>query len=373
MRLATYNVENLFERAAVMNLPDWQDGRDALAAYAKVNGILGRETYTEVDLRAIQAGLEVLGLGAADESPLALLRQNRGRRLRALRRGGEVQYLAGGRGEWIGWLELKAQPVDAEAIDNTGRVIGLLDADVMAVVEAESRPSLLRFNSQVLRRVGARRYASIMLVDGNDLRGIDVGLLTREGFPIRSVVSHVDDRDAEGRLIFSRDCPEYEVGLPGGGALWVLVNHFKSQGYGGKAENDARREAQARRAREIYEARLAAGARHVAVVGDLNSAADQPSLAPLLGDGGPRDIQDHERFTGDPSRPGTWKTATVRNRLDYLLLSPALRDRVTAGGIERRGIWGGRNGTMFDRLPEVTREEEAAPDHAALWAEFDLA
>ena len=37
MRLATYNVENLFERAKVMSLPDWAEGRDALQAYAAFN------------------------------------------------------------------------------------------------------------------------------------------------------------------------------------------------------------------------------------------------------------------------------------------------------------------------------------------------
>lgn len=372
MRLATYNVENLFERAKVMNLPDWRDGRDALQAYAAFNAAAGQEVYAEADYAAMEAALATLGLGAADESAVARLRQNRGMPLRA-RRQGRLQFIAGGRADWIGWAELKTEPVDAVAIDNTGRVIGLLAADVLAVVEAESRPSLLRFNEQVLDRVSAPRFGAVMLVDGNDARGIDVGLMARPGHPIRSVVSHVDDPDARGEPLFSRDCPEYEVGLPSGGSLWVLVNHLKSQGYGSKAANDARRRAQAARVREIYEARLAAGARLVAVVGDLNNPPDAPPLAPLLGCGGPRDIQDHPRFRRDPQgRTGTWKNGTARDRLDYLLMSPELWDAVRDGGLERRGVWGGVNGTLFPHLPTITREEEAASDHAALWAEFDL-
>ena len=39
MKLASYNVENLFQRARAMNLPDNADGRDALKAHAEINGI----------------------------------------------------------------------------------------------------------------------------------------------------------------------------------------------------------------------------------------------------------------------------------------------------------------------------------------------
>jgi endonuclease/exonuclease/phosphatase family metal-dependent hydrolase len=372
MRLATYNVENLFERARAMNGADWREGRDILATHAALNGLFGKPAYSAADLRAMEQALAVLGLERADESAIALLRQNRGRPFRA-RRGGKLTILAEGRADWIGWVDLQTEPVNAAAIDNTGRVIGLLGADVLAVIEAESRPSLQRFNQQVLPRVGAPRFRHVMLVDGNDDRGIDVGLMTGPDFPIRALRSHADDRDATGRLVFSRDCAEYEVALPGdGGSLWVLVNHLKSQGHGSQAGNDARRLAQARRAREIYDARIAAGDALVAVLGDLNARAESPSLAPLLSEpGAPRDIQAHPAFRPD-GRAGTWKNGTAAQRLDYLLLSPALWDRVTAGAIERRGVWGGTNGTLFPHLPEITREEEAASDHAALWAEFDI-
>ena len=48
-----------------------------------------------------------------------------------------------------------------------------------------------------------------MLIDGNDDRGIDIGLLARDVSQIQSIVSHVDDTDAAG-LIYSRDCAEYQ-------------------------------------------------------------------------------------------------------------------------------------------------------------------
>ena len=62
-----------------------------------------------------------------------------------------------------------------------------------------------------------------MVIDGNDERGIDVGLVTREGFPIGAMRSHVDDRLRDGSPVFSRDCPEFNVATPGGNRIVVLV------------------------------------------------------------------------------------------------------------------------------------------------------
>ena len=52
-----------------------------------------------------------------------------------------------------------------------------------------------------------------MLIDGNDNRGIDVGIMTRKGFEIESIQSNVDTEDDEG-IVFSRDCPQYELRIP---------------------------------------------------------------------------------------------------------------------------------------------------------------
>jgi endonuclease/exonuclease/phosphatase family metal-dependent hydrolase len=161
------------------------------------------------------------------------------------------------------------------------------------------------------------------------------------------------------------------VALPGGGTLHLLVNHFKSQGFGGKAESDTKRLAQAERVRALYEARLQAGAEFIAVLGDLNDRPESAPLAPLLGDGGPRDVSAHPGYQDD-GRPGTWRNGTAANKLDYILLSPALWDRVEAAGVERRGVWGGTKGRLFPHLATITREEEAASDHAAIWVDLRL-
>src|SRR5581483_11866259 len=158
-------------------------------------------------------------------------------------RDGRVEIVAGGRGDWIGWVELTTDRVDEVALLNTARVIQDVAADIVGVVEAENRTALKRFADAGLLLDGRPRYPHIAVAEGNDERGINVGVMSAAGYPIDLRRSHVDDTDATGRL-FSRDCAEYHFRLPGGQLLAVLVNHFKSKGYGGKVASDAVRRRQ---------------------------------------------------------------------------------------------------------------------------------
>lgn len=370
MKLAVFNVENMFERAKAMNMDTWQEGRDVLKDYAELTQLIQEDTYTTAIKRKL---LDILqrhrGLAASGESTFIRLRDIRGR-LFARPRGAPVEIAASGRSDWIGWFELKTEPVKEVATLNTARVMQLVGADVICVVEADHRINLSRFNRDVLPMVGADPYEQVMLIDGNDDRGIDVGILVTNGHRLGHMQSHVDDVDDEGQ-IFSRDCPEFEIRTANGNSLLVLVNHFKSKGYGKPAESDARRLRQAARVRQLVDERLEAYP-YLAVVGDLNEIPTGKPLDPLLRDGSPlTDIFDHPTFQGD-GRPGTYGNGTASGKLDYLLLSPALAEKVTAGGIERRGVWGGKNGTLFPHLPEMQSAKDAASDHAAIWAEFDL-
>lgn len=367
MRIASYNVENLFSRARALNQETWAAGKDVLAAYSRLNSRLQKTTYTPEDKEAILADLDELGLRRSDESEFATLRQNRGGLVRRPKNK-PAEVAAGGRDEWVGWVELKTEAVSVTATRMTAQVIKDVNADVLAVVEAEDRIALKRFNDQLLKAVSAA-YDCIMLIDGNDDRGIDVGLLTRGGVNIGGIVSHVDD-SVNGRRIFSRDCPEFTV-TAGNKSLLVIVNHFKSKGFGSQAESNAKRKAQAARVREIYELRKQK-VKAVAVVGDFNDTPDSDPLRPLLGDGSDlRDITEHPKFVGD-GRPGTFGNGTASNKIDYLLLSPHLFKRVEAGGIFRKGVWGGKNGTLFPHYDEMKSPVHAASDHAAIWADVNL-
>jgi endonuclease/exonuclease/phosphatase family metal-dependent hydrolase len=370
MKIASYNLENLFLRPVAMNGKTLADGKDALKAHADINAILAKPTYGAADKKRIVDLLKKLKLEKSDDGgPFALLRQNRGDLIKRPKNK-PIEVVANGRADWIGWVELKREEVDEVATRNTARVINEIDADILGLVEAESRPALVRFSQNVIgAALGGTPYAHAMLIDGNDDRGIDVGLYTRQGFDIASMCSHVDDVDPKGR-VFSRDCAQYEIRTPSGKLVHVLVNHFKSKGFGNAQDSNERRRRQAVRVKEIYNA-LRQNHELVAVLGDLNDTPDSAPLAPMMTETDMKDVSEHANFVSD-GRPGTYKNGTAGNKIDYVLLSPALFAKVTSGGIFRKGVWGGTNGTLFPHYPEITKEAEAASDHAAIWAEIAI-
>jgi hypothetical protein len=78
MRVASFNVQNLFERAVALVPSDWSKGRPALEAYARINRLLNRLVYTPADKAEIAELLRKLGLNKKDDGgKYAQLRQNR--------------------------------------------------------------------------------------------------------------------------------------------------------------------------------------------------------------------------------------------------------------------------------------------------------
>jgi endonuclease/exonuclease/phosphatase family metal-dependent hydrolase len=367
MRLASFNVENLFSRAAVMNLDSWDEGRPVLDAVTELTNLLEKPSYSTADKTRIIALLTQLGLKDSDTGPYVILRRNRGA-LVARRQTG-LEIVADGRDDWIGWVELRKAAVNEIAMMNTGRVIRDVNADVLAVVEAEDRIALSHFSEQVLASVGGVPYPNIMLIDGNDQRGIDVGLMTKAGYDIGAMRSHVGE-GGPATPVFSRDCPEYQVTTPQGEVIWVLVNHFKSKGFGNQADNNRRRLAQAKEVAG-YVARLQAeGFANIAVMGDLNDTPGSAPLAPLF-QAGLRDVSDFSGFdTGEFAGKGTFGLGNDGDKLDYILLTPPLFARIKAAGLFRKGAWPGVRPKRWSVYPELQREVQAASDHHAIWVDL---
>ena len=46
MRIAAYNVENMFERPVAMNMPEMEEGRPALEDHAELNNLIAKENYS---------------------------------------------------------------------------------------------------------------------------------------------------------------------------------------------------------------------------------------------------------------------------------------------------------------------------------------
>jgi endonuclease/exonuclease/phosphatase family metal-dependent hydrolase len=370
IRIASFNVENLFDRPRVMNSSTLGEPNKLLDAHARVNALIQEVEYTDAIKAGILEALETLGLRKSDTSQWAILRQNRGRLLKRSTAAGTVEVVAAGRSSWIGWVDLTRERVNELAMQHTAQVIRDVGADILGVIEAENRIALKHFTDAALIDAAKKPlYPHVMVIDGNDDRGIDVGILTKKRFPITHIVSHVDDVDGTFR-VFGRDCPEYTVTLPSGRRIVVLVNHLKSKGYGNPRENNATRLRQAKRIAKLYKALRAAGEDLVVVLGDLNDTPTSMPLAPLMKTD-LKDVAEHPNFAHD-GRDGTYGNGTASQKIDYVLLSPALFSAVTAGAINRMGVWGGKHGTLFPHYPTMTEAVHAASDHAALWADVEL-
>jgi endonuclease/exonuclease/phosphatase family metal-dependent hydrolase len=371
MRIASYNLENLFARPKAMDSRegDAETRRAVLSAHARLSALFELTDYSGVEAEILGL-LDTLGLLRSDDSPYVRLRRLRGQLLRRPRTG-DVVLVADGRADWVGWAELKTVAVSAGATENTARVIHEVGADVLGVVEADDRPGLQMFNDSVLPSVAGTPYEQVMLVDGNDLRGIDVGVMARASHRLVQIRTHVFDDDGQG-TVFSRDCCEYHFDTPLGNRLVVLVNHFKSKGYSspGDPVGAKRRRRQAVRVAQVVASLRREGIVHVAVVGDLNDDPASESLQPLLAHAGLTDVSEHEDFDWNHRR-GTYGSGNEDDKIDYVLLSEPLYARVVGGGVFRKGVWRGpRTEDPWDIFPSMHSRTDEASDHAAVYADL---
>jgi endonuclease/exonuclease/phosphatase family metal-dependent hydrolase len=368
MRLAVFNVENLFDRARAFDT----NNQAVLDAFGRAQALLAEPVYSAATKAQIIAEFTTLGLLQSDSNANVLLRQSKGNLLKRPK-SAPPEIVANGRADWVGSLELNRAPVNHEAMLNTARVIRDLSADVLGVVEAEHRPSLGDFNADILGSpvVGGTAYRHVMLIDGNDDRGIDVGLMTGPAHPIGLMRSRVDDRRTNGSPLFSRDCPVYHITTPGGARLLVMVVHFKSKFGGNDAKSQAKRRDEAARVAALYQAHRAAGIDHIAIMGDFNDTPDSAPLAPLLAG---TDLVDS--FTlpvhDDGGFPGTHGNCRAGTKIDYILLSPAMAAAATASGVIRTGMRPNKGAPPWPIYPTLTRQVEAASDHAALWVDVAI-
>ena len=357
----SFNVNNLFERPRIMELEGFNDiGKEVLADVAQINQLLENESYAgTVGTKLV----ELLNKYFFEQKNIWFDIIQIREKLYGIKQDGSGVFLkVNGRGEWLGWIELFKEETNEISVQNTARVIKAVNADILCVVEVDNRIALKRFNELLLKEEKVE-YPHTMVIDGNDERGIDVGLLSR--FPLGNIKTHIDDKFKSGSRffnIFSRDCPEYQVEIGDGKIVTVLCNHLKSKGYGKPADNDKKRKRQAERIAEILK-NYDLTKDLVVVAGDLNDTPDKPPLQSLLTLPNLKDVLDSPKFTDV-----RWTYHTGNQQIDYVLVSQPLFDAITKVGIERRGIFKKNNPTFAEVKSKVTQ----ASDHAAVWAEFNI-
>lgn len=360
MRVATFNVENLFSRPVVLNMADNDEAAKILAKISEFTKLLALKSYAPKKQR-----IETL-YDEIEEYIFINIRSSKVGRYVITRNQG---LIAKGREDWDGFVDLKRERFSDQTIKFTGKVIKTVKADVQCLIEVESADTLGRFNTDILGSF----FGDRIVIDGNDPRGIDIALATRKHIPIVTAKTNIFARDDDGKTIFSRDCLEVELKAPGGKPLYVLVNHFKAKDRTPDVSN-RKRELQAAEVSRILRKRYDLASDLVIVAGDLNDEPDSAPLAPLFATPKLHNVLDVAGIPAADRWTYFYGAQSQYNTIDYILVSGALKARVQAAGLERRGIYNLAkltNGAQTS-FPGINHWKLAASDHAAVWADFDL-
>jgi len=208
-------------------------------------------------------------------------------------------------------------------LERLAETIRQLDADVLALQEVENRGYLERFLDAFLLDMD---YRFVVLLEGNDVRGIDVALASR--IPLGRTHSHryVTFPGSNGeRLTFERDVLIVEILPPSGGSFEVWTVHLKSN-YEGRDYAEPIRAAEAAEVRRMLDERLRSDpAAHILLCGDFNDVWESQTLKTLVGSG---DTALRPLFEELPQEKRiTYNRPPYLSMIDFLLASPALADR----------------------------------------------
>ncbi len=359
LRIATYNVENLFGRAKILNFEKHDDGDAIMKKAADLQQILEQEDYSAQDKRAAAEIYEEI----KDYIDINILRSSIGFHL-FKRSGSTYRLVPDGRDDWLGFITFQRDSFSDDTSRNTAKVIQELDADILCINEVENRTVLDQFNSGRLH--GMYEY-NILIDCKNDPRGIDVGIYSK--FPIGHIRTNIFTKNSSGRNLFSRDCLEVEVLTPEG-PVHVLANHFKSKSGGG----NQRRRGQAEEVKRILTERYDLRKDKVAVLGDLNDTPQSWPLQPLTQHS---DLSDVLHSSAGPAAGRRW-TYNYRgqlNQIDFILASKPLYRKLVSAGVERRGMspddLAGTNAGVSS-FHGIKNWRDAASDHGAVYADFDI-
>ncbi len=290
----------------------------------------------------------------------------------------------GGYYEFIKTTLEDKKKIKAGQTSNTAKVIAAHKPDIMVFQEIESMDALRKFNSQYLKRL----YKHAILITGNDLRGINVALLSN--LPITYLKTNVDIKDpVTKKQLFSRDCLEVGVSKEEDGdtILTLFINHFKSQLARSQKEAEnatSKRGRQAKWVADMLKKRYGQTLEGKFVVcGDLNQQPDAPELQSLLQLNGMENVVQKKALNNlkvpgldavsDSDRWTHYYEGEV-SQLDYILLSPDLAEASADEDviIEKQGFadyvdkWEGK------RFDGVGPEGTEASDHAGVFTTINV-
>ena len=304
---------------------------------------------------------------------------------------------------------------DDDKRQHTALALAQLNADVVAFQEVDSFRALERFMSAYYAKLGEQGYRHIVLHEGNDMRGIDVAIASHADWPVYTrshadlTPAWIDDTETgvglleafpeakkkasnlRGRRIFRRDCVEAVLSKA---PVTVFNCHFKSMG-GGRNTSMGMRQLEAITVREIISRKFDNPSEALwCIVGDLNDYQQVIKVRKRLDDAG-RQVEELEipdESGVDPLLKDGFGVNLVellpefdrwthyyagekhKTQLDYIIASPALAEKIVGlPEIVRLGMpFRVPNSTDIPRFPRIGWDRPKASDHCPLVVEFRI-
>lgn len=370
MKIATFNIENLFHRHS--DLVDMESEIKSEIWRDEFESLFLKERRTIVDYNRMRELANLLGFHKAPYEPY-LSMQNINGNLHVKSSMKIMETKASYLTDWNGWAKLKSVPISKKAIINKAKVILEVNPDIVLLQQVENRESLIQFHESFFKENQESTYEEIMHLQGNDGMGLGMGILLKEGYHIKSVKSFSNERDARGRLLFNTDFQQYKIKTPENGTLYLLCCQLADEN-----KSDTLRKKQAKKVAEIYKELLSKGQKNIIVAGTLNAPSYADSISPIM-ESGATDIVKHNSFNvmtdsgADASyfRMGAYRIGVNIKQKDYLLVSPTLFDKVKDCGMNRKAMWPLKK-PEWEIYSTVVNEKDAASDHPLLWANIKL-
>ena len=370
MTIAIYNIQNIFYRHSALIKKYREDNCELWIEEFEKLMLQGMRTNDEFNrMRALS---QLLGFEDSQHSPYLTMMHKTGQ-LFLKKNVLTNTYRATQLTDWNGWIKLNYNPINDTAIENKAKIIQEASADVLILLEVEDRTSLLEFNTYFL----SNTYTHILYLETNDVYGRGIGILTKDGFDVKSMKSHVNDFDTNGNPIFDMDLQEYKISTPNGKIVTVLSTCFIDD-IENLTQSSAKIEAQSKRIAEVYQT-LEEFKDLVAVMGTLNAPSYSKSLSYITEETDLKDVSKHRTFEVDLDkgkdsryfRLGAYKMGVNIKQRDYLMLSSKLFKVVKNSGLIRKGIWFKKR-PQWEMLKSIKNETHMASEHPLVWSQLKI-
>jgi len=374
MRIAFLNIQNLFFRHH--GLLEKPKNQCVLNWISEMDTLVHKRSKKSMDLDRIQELSFLLGFDKIDTNKYALMR-SRGGKVYLRNSDFPVSEKATEGNKWNGWVELMNSPIHPMATSHKGRLIAETNADILLLQEVEDRESLIWFNHKILSQYPDSQYSRKTVVSGNDLRGVEEGLLLKRKYRLNKLRTYSDELDENGKYIFERNCAEFSISTPHGKQVLILTVRFVTTD-SNKEASDEKRLKQSTYIAELYRFMRTRGKKNIIITGSLNAPSYCYSLAPLLQETDLKDCCRHPNFESSSDtvhrqyhRLGAYQKGINTRQTDYLLLSPELFKKVEKTGLNRKGIWS-KNPAQWEVYRTLKTKNHQASAHPLLWAQFNL-